>query len=125
MRLEDDQDTSTRGRLSSTIRVFWSRERCWNSDIVKIYVRTSLAADGEKVELKIFPADDQSKAVTIPNLAVADNKVDYFYKMDWKGKGLPAKTTEFIVTARLKDLNITSPWSDPLTVDLLPPLFSA
>jgi len=126
MNLEDSEDHNVPGQLAERITVSWSQPRCWHGDTVVIRVRTERVPDGYAVRLQVY---DQAAAVQIEQLTnaqIANNAKDVNYTLDWKTKLTqpPPYPAQFIVRATVILLNITAD-SDPMDVDLIPPLFSA
>ena len=120
---EDNHNTLIPGVVTPKLQVSWSRHRAWHGDTVAILVRTELVKNGTKVKLEIHVKDGQSLD-TLDKGTITDNRHTKIYKIDWKNKKLKADVREILVTATIKDLDLTAD-SDPLLVDLVPPLFSA
>ena len=127
MNLEATEDQHPQGQLAERISVSWSQPRCWHGDTVVIRVRTERVPDGHAVQLEVY---DQAGAVQIeqlPNQQIANNAKDVNYTLDWKTKLTqpPPYPAQFIVRATVPVLNNLTADSDPMAVDLIPPLFSA
>lgn len=120
---EDNHNALIPGVVTPTLQVSWARHRAWHGETFTILVRTELVKNGTKVKLEIHVKDGQSLD-TLDKGTITDNRHTKIYKIDWKNKKLKADVREILVTATIKDLDLTAD-SDPLLVDLVPPLFSA
>jgi hypothetical protein len=120
---EDNHNTLIPGVVTPMLQVSWSRHRAWHGETITVLVRTELVKNGTKVKLEIHVKDGKSLD-TLDKGTIADNRLGMIYKIDWKSKKLLADVREILVTATIKDLDLTAE-SDPLLVDLVPPLFSA
>ena len=90
---------------------------------MKILVRTELVKDGTKVKLEI-KAKGGKTLDTLAKGAINNNANDQDYKIDWKSKKLKPEEGEVVVTASTKDPDLSAD-SEPMLVDLMPPLFSS
>ena len=124
MDFEDNHDTVVPAPLPELIQVSWSRSRCWHGETVTIRVRTQRIPDGSMVRLEVA-AQGGAAFHVLPQQALQNDQIDYAYPFDRDSTVIPLNTTDFVVTATAVLLNLTSPPSEPLTVDLRPPLFSA
>lgn len=129
MDFEDNHDHTVPAPLTEAVQVSWSVARSWHGETVTIRVRTARVPDGDTVQLKIRPVGNP-EFDTLPGLGaqplrIAKNALDHNYVIDWKTKAVPPASVLFEVTAQLVELQITSAPSEPMAVDLIPPLFSA
>jgi hypothetical protein len=120
---EDVHDTLIPGVVTPKIQVTWSRHRAWHAETVGILVRTEVVKDGTKVKLEIKTKGGKLLD-TLDKGTIAGNANDQNYKIDWKTKQLKPETAEVVVTAAIKELKLTAD-SEPMFVDLVPPMFSA
>jgi hypothetical protein len=125
MDFEDNVDRVVPAPLTERVVVYWSKPRCWHGDNVLIRVRTERVIDGSTIELKVFAQGNPAHFHQLPNQNITNNRLDYDYKLDWKTVLNPPYPTQVEVTARVVEVNITSPRSPVMDVDLIPPLFSA
>lgn len=123
MDFEGDHDNTVPAPLTETVQVSWSKARSWHGDTVTIRVRTARVRSGDNVRLEIHVAGGAAFH-TLPNQPIQNNTLDYDYQLDWKTMVIPPGSM-FEVTAHLVELNLTSARSEPMAVDLIPPLFSA
>ncbi|MBI4874541.1 MAG: hypothetical protein HY822_07910 [Acidobacteria bacterium] len=119
-------DHSHPAPLPPPVRVSWSRERAWHKEEVIIAVRTAFVPDGAPLELAICATNggQVTEIDKLTGLAIRGNMLDRNYVIDWKDKNIPAGSRDFIVRAHLTDPDVTSPDSDVLMVDLVPPALS-
>ena len=120
---EDVHNTLIQGIVTPKIQVTWSRHRAWHGETVKILTRTELVKDGTKLKLEI-KAKGGKKLDTLEKGTIKTNANDQEYKIDWKSKKLKPEEGEVVVTASIKDPAITAD-SEPMLVDLEPPVFSS
>jgi hypothetical protein len=113
------------GQLTPVLRVSWSQPRCWNGDTVTILIRSSYIKDGGLIDLAINAVGHPAPVDTVLGLVINGNSLDHAYVVDWKNKVVPVNSIQFEVTATLRVPNVVSAASDPLSVDLLVPVFSA
>lgn len=125
MEFTDQHDKVVPAPLPSTIQVSWSQPRAWHGDTVTIRVRTSFVKNGSNIEILVFPDGSVNSLDGPIAKTIQNNQLDHQYKIDWKGKVIPANTNAFKLTAKVVELNLTSALSEPMLVDLSPPLFSA
>jgi hypothetical protein len=111
-------------QLPVTLGVSWSRARSWHGEDVTIQVRSSRVVNGGQITLEIFPVGHPNALDTLPTQTMNGATLDHVYTIDWKAKAVPAGAARFVVRATLAVPKIVSPDSDPLAVDLTPPLFS-
>jgi hypothetical protein len=124
MSVENDQNNVVPQQLTPVVGVSWSRSRAWHGETVTIQVRTSFAPDGTLVDLEITTSPGGAAVATVANRVINGGVLDHAYTLDWRA--LPAQTSElYVVTGRLTQYPIASPPSPPLTVDVVPPMFSA
>lgn len=129
MDFEDDHDHTVPAALNESVHVSWSHPRSWHGETVTIRIRTTRVRNGDTLQLKIRAAGIDPAFHTLPGggdgpINITDNSLDFAYKIDWKGKPVPANSTQFEVIARLNELMIESAPSEPMSVDLVPPIFS-
>jgi hypothetical protein len=120
---EDVHNTLIKGVLTPKIQVTWSRHRAWHGETLKILVRTELVKDGTKVKLEIKTKGGKTLH-TLEKGSITGNANNQDYKIDWKSKRLKSEEGEVVVTASVKDPALTAD-SEPMLVDLEPPLFSS
>ncbi len=125
MDFEDNHDHTVPAPLTEEVLVSWSKPRCWHGDTVTIRVRTGRVIDGSTVELKVWVQGAGAHFHQIPNQPINHNQLDFDYTLNWKTFVIPAGSVDFVVTARIVQINITSAPSEPMKVDLIEPLFSA
>lgn len=111
--------------LTPALRVSWSQARCWHGDTVNISVRSSYVKDGGIVDLAIFAQGSQVALDTVAGLTINGNSLDHAYTVNWKNLAVPADASQFNVVATLRVPQVQSPPSDPISVDLVSPSFSA
>lgn len=115
-------DTTNLGQLAKVAQVFWSKKRCYHGEEVKLSVRTEGVPDGAAAELRISTKDGAA-VDTITGVSITSSKLDHTYKIDWKGKAIPAGVIEFVFQAVIG--KVVSGASPILFVDLEPPSLSA
>lgn len=127
MNVENTQDTVNPAQLAERIIVNWSTPRCWHGDSVTIRVRTERVPDGSLVRLRIFAQGAPNHFDQLVNQPITGNKLDVPYTLDWKTKLVqpPPYLTQVQVSATVQVLNNVTALSDPMAVDLIPPLHSA
>ena len=126
MNLEDAENHNLMGQLTERISVSWSKARCWHGDEVKIRVATERVPDGYLVRLQVYEQAGVVQIEQLVNKPLTDNKLEVDYKLDWKTRLTqpPPYPTQFVVRATVITLNLTAT-SEPMEVDLIPPVFSA
>jgi hypothetical protein len=126
MILEDTENHNIPGQLAERVTVSWSKPRSWHGDSVVIRVRTERVSDGYLVRLQVYDQAAVTLIEQLPNQPIANNKIDLNYTLNWKTRLAqpPPYPNRFLVRATIILLNITAD-SDPMDVDLIPPLFSA
>jgi hypothetical protein len=123
-KFEDNEDTKIVGTIQPSLAVSWARHRAWHGETVGIRVRTTVVPDGSSVDLTIVPDGSETVFDTPAKQTIQSGSADLDYKVDWKEKSIPADTYKFVVKAKISALNLNAA-SEPLTVDLRKPLFSA
>jgi len=111
------------GGLRRGAYLVWDRERCWHGEKVGVCIRTEKVDSGAKVDIDIAPEGPGDPVDTLRGKSLTDGKIDQVYTVDWKGKPL-GKTREFVLKATI-DGKLKEGPSNPLYVELDPPVFSA
>ena len=111
------------GGLRRGAFLVWDRERCWHGEKVGVCIRTEKVDSGVKVDIDIAPKTGGDAVDTLQGEALTDGKIDHEYTVNWKGKAL-GKTREFVLKSII-DGKLKEGPSDPLYVELDPPVFSA
>ena len=125
MDFEDNCDRVVPAALTESVVVSWAKPRCWHGDTVIIRVRSERVADGSNIQLQIFAQGAGAHFHQLPNQQIANNQLDFNYKLDWKTLLAPPYPTQVQVRATVVELALTSPLSEVMDVDLIPPVFSA
>lgn len=122
---EGPQDTLIHAVVTPALRVAWTRRRCWHGETVGITVRTE-CFKGDKVDLKLTIQDSAGTAIDTIDLTVKDPGLVHDYPVKWQPKQdlLSAERYLFTVKAQIAAYGLEA-LSEPLAVDVEPPLLSA
>jgi hypothetical protein len=115
-----DHNNLIPGQVTPSLRVAWSRARCWHGDQVTILVQSELAKDGSKLELEIISKTNSTSIDSIKGLTLSNQQAQKTYTIDWKDKSLPQDECEYIVKAKVPDHGLEAQ-SGVLYVDLISP----
>jgi hypothetical protein len=125
MHFDSPNDLVVPAQLTASITVSWSKPRCWHGDRVTIRVRTQRVIDGSLLRVQIFVHGAGNHFDQIhPNPTITNNAANIDYTLDWQTKLNPPYPTQVDVKATLFVLGIDA-LSDPMDIDLIPPLHSA
>jgi hypothetical protein len=122
---EGPQDTLIHAVVTPALRVAWARRRCWHGETVGIDVRTECFKSGQ-ADLKLTIQDSDGTVIDDVNLKVKDPGLLHNYDVKWKDKEplLSAERYRFTVKAQIAAYGLEA-LSEPLEVDVEPPLLSA
>ncbi|HZS56458.1 MAG TPA: hypothetical protein VFA65_18780 [Bryobacteraceae bacterium] len=127
MNVENTHDTVNPAQLTERVTVSWSQPRCWHGDDVTIRVRTERVTDGYMIQLQVLAQGAANHFHQLANQPITGNKLDVPYTLNWKTllPQPPPYPTQVQVRATVVGLNNVTALSDPMAVDLIPPLHSA